>query len=108
MQNVTPVEDSWDFEGMAEAARAHNRMIRAIAEQLAARHPELQILAFGAGNCDRCEKCTCPDAPCRCPERAMSSVEAQGLDVNALVTSVGLAYINGMNTVSYVGMVFWK
>jgi hypothetical protein len=38
----------------------------------------------------------------------MSSVEAQGLDINALVTSVDLAYINGVNTVSYVGMVLWK
>jgi len=108
IQSVTPLEDSWDFEGMTEAAHAHNRRVRAVAEGLAARFPDLKILAFGAGQCDWCEACTCPDEPCRCPERAMSSVEAQGLDINALVTSVGLAYINGVNTVSYVGMVLWK
>jgi predicted metal-binding protein len=108
LQSVSPLEDSWDFEGMTEAARSHNRMVRAVAEQLAARHPSLEILALGAGSCDWCAECTCPAAPCRCPERAVSSVEAQGLDINALVTSVGLAYINGMDTVSYVGMVLWK
>ena len=108
VQNVSSLEDSWDFEGMEEAVHAHNRMIRALAAQLAASYPGLEILAFGAGNCDVCAECTCPDTPCRFPEQALSSVEAQGLDINALVTSVGLNYINGLNTVSYVGMVLWK
>ncbi len=108
IQSITPVEDSWDFEGMTEAMHAHNRCVRATAAALAARYPELDILAFGAGSCDFCEECTCPDEPCRCPEQAMSSVEAQGLDINALVQTVGLSYINGVDTVSYVGMVLWK
>ena len=108
VQTITPVEDSWDFEGMEAAIHAHNRIMRAVADQLAARHPDLVVLAFGAGGCDACESCTCPGAPCRFPGRAMSSVEAQGLDINALVKSVGLSYINGANTVSYVGMVLWK
>lgn len=108
IQSVTPIEDSWDFEGMAEAARVHNRMVRKVASELAEKHPDLEVLAFGCGHCDYCEKCTCPDEPCRFPDRAMSSVEAQGLDINALVRSVGLSYINGTNTVSYVGMVLWR
>lgn len=108
VQNITAIEDSWDFEGMADAAHTHNRIIREIAAALAERHPELDILAFGCGNCDLCEACTCPDAPCRFPDKAMSSVEAQGLDINALVKSVGLEYINGADTVSYVGMILWK
>ena len=108
LQSIAPLEDSWDFEGMTEAVHAHNRMVRAVAEQLAAMHPELDILALGAGHCDLCEECTCPDNPCRFPEKAMSSVEAQGMNINALVKSVGLQYINGVNTVSYVGMVLWK
>jgi hypothetical protein len=33
----------------------------------------------------------------------MASVEAYGLDVKALVESVGLKYVNGKGTVSYVG-----
>jgi len=108
LQSIAAVEDSWDFEGMTEAAHAHNRMVRALVEQMTARYPALEILAFGCGSCNFCEKCTCPDAPCRFPDQAMSSVEAQGLDINALVKSVDLNYINGVNTVSYVGMVLWR
>ena len=108
VQSVTSLEDSWDFEGMTEALHVHNRMVRSVARQLADCYPDLNILAFGAGNCDLCDECTCPDTPCRFPDEALSSVEAQGLDINALVTSLGLSYINGVNTVSYVGMVLWK
>jgi hypothetical protein len=35
----------------------------------------------------------------------MASVESQGMDIAALVESVGLSYINGADTVSYVGMI---
>jgi len=105
VQNIFPLEDSWDFEGMADAIRDHNRMIRAIAKEIAARHPELELLALGAGGCDICETCACPDDPCRAPEKAMASVESQGMDIAALVESVGLSYINGADTVSYVGMI---
>lgn len=105
VQNITPLEDSWDFEGMTAAAKTHNNMIRAIAKEIIKQRGDLEVLPLGCGGCDLCEKCTCPDAPCRFPQTAMASVEAQGLDIKALVESVGLSYINGANTVSYVGMV---
>ncbi len=108
LQSITTLEDSWDFEGMTEAAHTHNNSVRKILAQLVELCPDSEFIAFGCGSCDQCEVCSCPDEPCRFPELAMSSVEAQGLDINALVTSVGLSYINGADTVSYVGMVLWK
>jgi predicted metal-binding protein len=105
VQNVTRLQDSWDFEGMTKAAHDHNLMIRAIAKEIVAHFPDLEVLPLGCGGCDFCELCTCPSAPCRFPQEAMASVEAQGLDIKALVESAGLSYINGANTVSYVGMV---
>jgi predicted metal-binding protein len=108
LQSITNIEDSWDFEGMADSALAHNLMVRELAKQIEEKFPNLEIFPLACGNCDFCEKCTCPDEPCRYPDKAMSSVEAQGLDINALVRSVGLNYINGVNTVSYVGMILWR
>jgi predicted metal-binding protein len=105
IQNICPLEDSWDFEGMAEAMHKHNAMVRALAKEIVARFPDLQVLPLGAGGCDICETCACPDDPCRAPAKAMASVESQGMDIAALVESVGLSYINGADTVSYVGMV---
>ncbi len=105
VQNIAALEDSWDFEGMADAHHAHNVMIRTLAAAFAARG--IDVLPLGCGGCDFCEKCACPD-PCRHPDDAMASVEAFGLDIRALVETRGLKYINGVNTVSYVGMVLFR
>jgi hypothetical protein len=42
--------------------------------------------------------------PCRFPDKAVASVESHGIDVTALVTSCGIPYNRGPNTVSYVGL----
>jgi predicted metal-binding protein len=105
VQSITPLADSWDFEAMTAAAEAHNTLLRTLGQRAAAAFPACDILALGCGGCGFCPTCTCPDAPCRFPEEALASVEGYGLDVKALVESVGLHYINGKNTVSFVGAV---
>jgi predicted metal-binding protein len=105
VQTISPLEDSWDFEAAEEALHAHNRRMRELGARVAAEFPGRERLMLGAGGCDFCPTCTCPDEPCRHPEDSMASVEANGLDVKALVESVGLKYVNGKGTVSYVGAV---
>jgi predicted metal-binding protein len=105
VQSIATLEDSWDFEGMTAAGEAHNKLMRELGHRTAAQFPACEVLALGCGGCGFCETCTCPDAPCRFPEEAMGSVEGYGLDVKALVESVGLNYINGKGTVSFVGAV---
>jgi len=108
IQNITALEDSWDFEGMVAAGHAHNQMMRELRRRLTAEHPASDFLVLGCGGCGYCETCTCPDAPCRAPEHALASVEGYGLDVKMLVESCGLSYINGQNTVSFVGAVLMR
>lgn len=108
IQNVATLEDSWDFEGMDAAMRAHNTMIRTLGAQVRATFPDAEVLPLGCGSCGYCEKCCCPDTPCRFPDQAISSVEGYGMDVKALVESCGLHYINGVNTVSYVGLILLR
>jgi len=103
IQNISSLEGSWDSEGMEAAMKAHNQMVRDLWHQLLAAAPDVDVLPLGCGGCGFCEKCPCPDKPCRFPEQAISSVEGYGMDVKALVQSCGLQYINGVNTVSYVG-----
>lgn len=104
IQNIYHLEDSWDFEGMQEGAHAHNMMMRALARHL---HDAgvTAVLPLGCGGCGYCERCTHPDAPCRAPEHALASIEGYGVDVKQLVEAYGMHYINGVNTVSYVGAV---
>ena len=105
VQSITVLEDSWDFEGAKQAAVDHNARLRDLRRRLAAEYPDRAVLVLGCGGCGFCPSCTCPDAPCRFPAEALSSVEAYGLDVKALLESVDLSYVNGKGTVSYVGAV---
>jgi len=41
---------------------------------------------------------------CSYPGKAVASLEAYCIDVNALLTTCGIPYNNGVNTVSYVSL----
>lgn len=54
----------------------------------------------------RCAKVD--NEPCRFPEKALSSLEAYGVNVSATVKNTEMKYINGPDTVTYFGMVLFK
>ncbi len=102
-QTISPLEDSFDFEGMQEAGRRHNELVQAI------RNAIPQGLHLGAGGCKICSPCAKrTNEPCRFPDRALSSLEAYGVNVSELAALGGMKYINGANTVTYFGAVFLK
>ena len=53
------------------------------------------------------KKCTYPTAPCRCPEKARSSVEANGISIVDLAKQLGINYKNGNNAVTYFWVVLY-
>lgn len=105
IQNISKLEDSYDIEGMDSAMKEHNDMIRNLGRIARESYPNLKILALGCGGCGYCEVCSCPDVPCVSPDNSISSVEGYGMDVRTMVHEQGLQYINGVNTVSYVGLI---
>ena len=106
VQNIFPLEDSFDFEGMVEAEKIHDKRVRTLANRIKLEYSDINFLALGCGGCKACKKCAFPN-PCITPEKAMASVEGMGINVPELVEEVGLEYINGVNTVSYVGLLLW-
>ena len=98
------IEDSFDFEGMEEARKAHDALDELV---LKAIENDVPHELCGAGSCTICQKCTYPDAPCRFPEKARRSMEATGIDVVTLAHDTGINYINGVNTVTYFSIIFW-
>ena len=107
-QTISPLEDSFDIEGMLEAKRAHNRLSQRLREILT---PMVgtDALHLSGGGCGLCETCAKVEgAPCRFPEKAMSSLEGYGMDVYNTTRSTELKYINGQNTVTYFGMVLFN
>lgn len=105
-QTVSPLEDSYDIEGMQEAALRFQQLVRDM--QATARALAPGCLILGAGGCRLCERCGKQTGdPCRHPEDAHPSLEAHGMYVAGLAQKCGMKYINGQNTVTYFGAIIF-
>ena len=106
-QTISALEDSYDIEGMHDAAVAHNRLTLRVQETF--RRMENASMVLGAGACGVCPTCTKPEGnPCRFPDLAITSLEACGVNVSELSKTSGLRYINGQNTVTYFGLLLYR
>ena len=106
-QTITPIEDSFDIEGMQEAAHNHALLGQRIGKALGAAAG--QMFHLSCGGCRLCEHCTKPEGkPCRFPGKALLPLEVCGIDVYNTTKSTDLKYINGQNTVTYFGLVLYQ
>ncbi len=107
-QLVSPLEDSFDFEGMMTAKKHMYRLSQKIRTEFDGINTKT-VLHLGAGGCGACASCAKQeDKPCRNPSLAMSSLEAYGIDVSQLAAVADMKYINGANTVTYFGAVLFS
>ena len=100
------LEDSFDFEGMQDAAKQHQKLDDTIGQALA--KSGLSFIHLGMGACELCKECTFPNAPCRHPDRMRRPPEACGIDVCAMSKTIGIRYMNGADTVTYFSIVLFK
>ena len=99
------LEDSFDIEGMDEGRIQHEKLDQTVLGLLENEKEPFELL--GAGSCSLCEKCTYPDAPCRFPDQLYPAIEGHGILVNLLAAPAGIRYINGPDTVTYFGGLFF-
>ena len=105
-QTVGQLEDSYDFEGMAEAKKHHNALSDRLFDDIRKELPK--CLPLSAGGCSVCETCARTDnLPCRFPEKAISSMEGYCMNVSQIAEKCGMKYINGVNTVTYFSAVLF-
>ncbi|MDR2198248.1 MAG: DUF2284 domain-containing protein [Deltaproteobacteria bacterium] len=97
-QLVGKLSHPMDWKGVLECGSAFNRISYKIADEL---RPKLsRSLLLGAGPCRYCGDCAFPvGEPCRHPDKAVRSLEANCVDVSFLARSCGLGYINGPDTI---------
>lgn len=108
LQTVHQLEDSYDWEGMLKGQADHEKVFREILEYVKNRDISAEVLPLSAGPCLHCAKCAyLSGKECYFPDKALSSVEAYGIDVMALLKSCSIPYSNGQNTVSYVGLILF-
>lgn len=106
VQTIGRMEDDFDYETIVETQKKHAVNFRKLIVRLRERYDDL--LPMTAGGCDLCRTCTYPDAPCRHPEEAMTSMEAYGLFVSRVCEASGIPYNNGPQTITYTSCYLLK
>lgn len=106
VQTAAAIEDPFDYEGMLAVEAAHQQRFSAFAAVLGKAAPGL--IALGAGGCRVCTVCAYPDAPCRFPAQAVSSMEAYGLLVSDVCKMNGVPYSYGTRMAAFTGCYLWQ
>jgi len=99
VQTVGELEDSYDWEGIQDAAKRQGESYGKMWDRL--EDENISVFAMGTGGCSKCEACSYPDAPCRFPERMAASMEACGLFVSKVCTDNNLAYNYGPDKIAF-------
>jgi predicted metal-binding protein len=105
LQSTGILEDEFDFEAMTATGEEHGKRLLDFAQKIRGLGTSVlsDALILGAGACKRCEKCAAPDAPCRFPDKMISSMEAFGMIVSEVCSANDLPYYYGKGTLTYVG-----
>lgn len=103
---VYQLADSYDYETMTSSAKIFTKKLRRLSQTL--KKANLEFVPFGLGGCDLCQECTYPEKECRHPDKVIFPVEAIDINVAETAKKNGFNYINGINTVTYFAMVFFK
>ena len=106
VQTYGDIEDGFDFEAIMEINEAHDEHFQSMYAKL--REMKVDTLAIGTGACTACKNCTYPDAPCRFPEKMVSSMEAYGMLVLEVCKKNGLTYYYGPDKMAYTGCFLLK
>ena len=101
VQTVGELEDEMDYESMQETGQRHKEAFERFYAQLRPQYPDM--LAVG-----QCKTCTYPDAPCRFPDKMVSSMEAYGMLVSQVCTDNNLPYYYGKCTLAYTACFLLK
>lgn len=103
VQTVGQLEDEFDGEAMMETQQLHKEHFEALCAAIS----HVDALKLGAGSCTICKTCSYPDAPCRFPERMVSSMESYGIVVAEACKANDLPYYYGKNTIAYTSCVLF-
>lgn len=104
LQTIGQLQKDIDTKGYMDAEKRHIENLHTFAEQIRRKYP--QCLCLGAGGCRICKVCAYP-APCRFPEKALSSMEAYGLFVTQICKDNGMDYYYGSRTIAYTACVLF-
>lgn len=102
---VTETPNAWEKAANLRVKRQHDDLTLAIRDELVKEFSDFYILSTG---CTECQVCTCPDAPCRFPEKRFFSMESHGVIVIEMLDQIGMCSNYGQDTVAYFTMILFN
>ena len=109
ISSINRLTGNFDWNGMMDASAAFSRMVIEISAAAGRALAGSDPLVLGAGPCRVCPECAYGTGePCRHPDKAVMSLEANGVDVSQLAKLTGLKYNNGPGTVTFFGAIFFN
>ena len=106
VQTIGLMDDDFDYETIQATSGKHKKDFYELVGKLKERYGD--VLPMGAGTCEICDTCTYPDAPCRFPDKSISSMEAYGLWVSKVCELSGIPYNNGKATITFTSCYLLK
>lgn len=105
ISTLTEVRDLADLRETLATRPAHEAVTRQVQQLFLEQGIRPYVLS--TESCAICEKCTYPDAPCRCPERMFPCVESHGIVATALAEHCGVEYRYGNNVVTWFSLLLF-
>lgn len=102
---VAQVPDNLNFEACLGARKDHEELTLTLREKFRERFGDVLALSTG---CMVCETCAYPEAPCRHPEKRLSTIESHGILIMQTAESMGICYDCGNDCVTYFSLIFFN
>lgn len=102
---LTEVDDISDLQATLATRKPHEAITRQVRDILRQFSADVFVLSTEA--CAECAHCTCPDAPCRHPERMFPCVESFGIVATSLAERHGIEFYNG-NLVTWFSLFLYR
>jgi predicted metal-binding protein len=102
LQTTAILEDDFDWETMESASIEHKNRISNFHKIISKKYSGTFLIG---GHCERCEKCTYPEKPCRFPDSLSYSLEGLGMIVSDVCKNNDIPYYYGPKTLTYHGAV---
>lgn len=106
ISTINEVRDIADIDETLATRAPHEAVTREIHELIKTKSEETLVLS--TESCVHCEHCTCPDAPCRFPDRMYPCVESYGILVTDLAEKYDIDFQAGGNLVTWFSLIFYR
>lgn len=97
------VQNNWVKQGKSSSLEIYEKII--LKRRELRKNSHYFLMAFGAGSCKLCDKCT---FPCKLPDRSLVPFEATGIDIVKMMMQFDIAIEFPVNNHFYrIGAIFY-